>query len=230
LDDAVLSAWSVLTLSGEVTVVNVFAGVPETGVLRRCDRLVRAVDARTLVRNRLAEDRRALAMAARTPVNLTFLDEQYRDADPEPAELLAILAERISAARELHAPAGIRGHRDHQLVRDAAVELGLRAGVPVALYADLPYAAHYGWPAWVTGGEPDPALDPEVDWELALASVAVDRDKLAASAIRLDAQAAQAKLRALECYRTQFSLLNRGPLRLIDHPRVLPFEVRWVVS
>jgi hypothetical protein len=35
------------------------------------------------------------------------------------------------------------------------------------------------------------------------------------------------KLRALGCYRSRFSLLNRGPLGLLDHPRVLPFEVSW---
>jgi hypothetical protein len=115
-------------------------------------------------------------------------------------------------------------------VRDLALGLGRRAGIPVVLYADLPYAAHSGWPAWVTGDEPDEWLDPEVDWELALEAADVERERLTARAIRLDPRSADAKLRALACYRSQFSLLNRGPLRLIDHPRVLPFEVEWTLD
>jgi LmbE family N-acetylglucosaminyl deacetylase len=230
LDDAVLSAWAVLSRAGETTVVNVFAGVPSPGPPKRCDLLVRARDSRALVEARRAEDRDALATAGRTPVNLDFLDEQYRSVDPGPAELAAALAARVPQAAALHAPAGIRRHRDHEIVRDLALELGRRAGVPVVLYADLPYAAHYGWPAWVTGDEPDDSLDPEVDWELALEAADVSREHLVAKAIRLDADAVEAKRRALACYRSQFSLLNRGPLGLIDHPRVLPFEVEWAVD
>jgi len=230
LDDAVLSAWAVLTGPGEVAVVNVFAGLPAPGPPRRCDLLVRAGDSRALVEARRAEDREALARAGRFPLNLDFLDEQYRFVDPEPAELAAALAAHVPRAAALYAPAGIRRHRDHEIVRDLALRVGRQAGIPVLLYADLPYAVHYGWPAWVTDGEADDSLDPEVDWELALATADVDREHLVARAIRLDAETAEAKLRALACYRSQFSLLNRGPLGLIDHPRVLPFEVEWAVD
>jgi LmbE family N-acetylglucosaminyl deacetylase len=230
LDDAVLSAWSVLRGPGDVTVVNVFAGVPATSDPPRCDRLVRASDSRALVLERRAEDREALARAERTPLNLDFLDGQYRDADPGPRELSAAVAEVVPAAATLHAPAAIRGHRDHELVRDLAIELGRSAGIPVVLYADLPYAVHYGWPAWVTGDERQDHLDPEVDWELALASAAVARDALEPRVVRLGANEAAAKLGALRCYSSQFELLNRGPLGLLDHPRVLPFEVRWTVG
>lgn len=226
-DDAVLSAWSVLRASGELTVVNVFAGVPEVGLPRRADRLVRATDSRANVRARLAEDREALALAGRTALNLDFLDEQHRHTDPEAAELEADFTEQLPQASALYAPAGIRGDRDHELVRDVALDLGRRNRVPVVLYAELPQAAHYGWPAWVTGDEPDDSLDPEVDWELALGAAAVDRDTLVPAIARLEPPAAAEKLRALGCYRSRFSLLNRGPLGLLDHPRVLPFEVSW---
>ena len=227
LDDAVLSAWSVLREPGAVTVVNVFAGLPAPGAPRRCDLLVRAGDSRTLVEARRAEDREALALAGRVPVNLDFLDEQYRSADPDPSELEAAIGERVPRAAALHAPAGIRGHLDHEIVRDLALGLGRRAGIPVVLYADLPYAAHRGWPAWVTGDEPDEWLDPEVEWELALEAADVERGRLTPRALRLGPRAAEEKLRALRSYRSQFSLLNRGPLGLVDHPRVLPFEVEW---
>ena len=38
------------------------------------------------------------------------------------------------------------------------------AGIPVELYADLPYAVVYGWPHWVTGDPPDPHLDVDAYW------------------------------------------------------------------
>ncbi len=226
-DDAVLSAWSVLSAPGELTVVNVFAGVPDVGLPRRFDRLVRATDSRALVRARLAEDREALALAGRTQLNLDFLDEQHRHTDPEAAELEAELTEQLPHVSMLYAPAGIRGDRDHELVRDVALDLGRRNRVRVVLYADLPQAVHYGWPAWVTGDEPDESLDPDVDWELALGAAAVDRDSLVPAVARLEPPAAAEKLRALGRYRSRFSLLNRGPLGLLDHPLVLPFEVTW---
>jgi len=230
LDDAVLSAFAVLRRPGDVTVVNVFAGLPEPGPPPRWDRVLRASDSRELVQERIAEDREALAEMARAPVNLGFLDNQYRDGDPDTAELEAAVNEAAPRAAALHAPAGIRGHRDHELVRDLALALGRRDGIPVTLYAELPYAAYFGWPAWVTGDEPDERLDPEVDWEVALGGAPVDRDALAPRVIRLDPDAAEAKLRALRRYRTQFAALNRGPLGFVDHPRVLPFEVEWSVG
>jgi LmbE family N-acetylglucosaminyl deacetylase len=226
-DDAVLSAWSVLRAPGEVTVVNVFAGVPEVGLPRRSDRLIRATDSRAHVRTRLAEDREALALAERTALNLDLLDGQHRHTDPEPGELEAELVEQLPRASMLYAPAGIRGDRDHELVRDVVLDLGRRSRVPVVLYAEIPQAVHYGWPAWVTGDEPDESLDPEVDWELALGAAAVDRESLVPVVARLEPPVAAEKLRALACYRSHFSLLNRGPLGLLEHPHVLPFEVTW---
>jgi LmbE family N-acetylglucosaminyl deacetylase len=230
LDDAVVSAWSVLTGPGEVVVVNVFAGVPADGRPPRWDRVLRATDSRELVRARIAEDREALALAGRTPVNLDFLDAQYRDADPDLAELVAALAERVPRAAVLHAPAAIRGHRDHELARDAALRLANVHGIPVVLYADLPYAAYFGWPSWVTGDEPDELLDPEVDWEIALRGAPVARERLVPGFIRLDDDAVAAKRRAARTYRTQFAALNHGPIGVFDHPRVLPFEVAWTVQ
>jgi LmbE family N-acetylglucosaminyl deacetylase len=203
-DDAVLSAWSVLRAPGELTVVNVFAGVPDVGLPRRADRLVRATDSRVHVRARLAEVHEALALAGRTPLNLDFLDGQHRHTDPEAAELEAELTEQLPQASALYAPAGIRGDRDHELVRDVALDLGRRSRVPVVLYAELPQAVHYGWPAWVTGDEPDESLDPEVDWELALGAAAVDRDGLVPSVARLEPPAAAEKLQLVDGRRPRF--------------------------
>jgi LmbE family N-acetylglucosaminyl deacetylase len=227
LDDAALSAWSVLRGPGDVTVVNVFAGIPAPGTPPRWDRIVGATDSQALVRARLAEDRDALAMAGRRPVNLDLLDAQYRGEEPAPSEIASAITAAVQRASALYAPAGIGGHRDHELVRDLAFELCTQHGIPLTLYADLPYAARFGWPAWVTGDEPDDALDPEVDWEIALAAVPVERDWLVPSVVVLDPTEAEAKLRVLTAYRTQFPALNRGPLGLMDHPRVLPYELSW---
>jgi LmbE family N-acetylglucosaminyl deacetylase len=230
LDDAVLSAWSVLTGPAEVIVVNVFAGVPPDGPPPRWDRMLRATDSRDLVRARIAEDEEALALAGRTPVNLDFLDAQYRSGDPGPGAVETALADLIPQAAALHAPAAIGGHRDHELARELALGLGDRDAVPVSLYADLPYAARFGWPAWVTGEEPDERLDPEVDWELALEAAPVARERLVPAVTRLDESAVARKREAVRAYRTQFTALNQGPIGLLDHPRVLPFEVSWALE
>ena len=104
-DDAVLSCWTVLVRHDlDVIVVNVFARIPQRGILSEWDRgtislridrrlLVRARrlgrpdsaartprsrDSAWLVGRRIAEDRRALAAIGRAPVNLSLLDAQYR--------------------------------------------------------------------------------------------------------------------------------------------------------
>jgi hypothetical protein len=80
LDDAVLSAWSVLRRAGPVVVVNACDAVPPAGILGPYDRAKGAADSAEFARLRLAEDREALALAGREPVGLGFLDAQYRDA------------------------------------------------------------------------------------------------------------------------------------------------------
>ena len=81
-----LSCWHVLTQPGEVTVVNVFAGIP-TGLEEPAwwDRYTGAADSGERVRERIEEDRRALVASGRIPVNLDILDEQYRDGQPPPS-------------------------------------------------------------------------------------------------------------------------------------------------
>ena len=157
LDDAVLSCWSVLTGSREVVVVNVFSGIPEPGLLTPVDRLAGATDSATRMRERLAEDAEALALAGGEPIDLGFLDSQYRPVAGEPgaAEIVAALDGPVERASALFAPAGLSGNPDHLVVRELA--LGLAAGgYPTELYAEFPAAIRYGWPHWVTGDDPIP--------------------------------------------------------------------------
>ena len=136
----------------------------------------------------------------------------------------------MPAASLLYAPAGIGGHEDHVLVREIALDLGRRRGIGVRLYAELPYAIRFGWPAWVTGaaaGASDPA---ELDWDFYLGSLPLSRSALSAQVRRLDGGQMEAKLNAMRRYRTQFRLLNQSPFGVLEHPQVLPWEVAWSVE
>src|SRR4051794_4514624 len=97
-DDAVLSCWSVLVSASDVRVANVFTGSPAPGSLGPWDELVRAADSTSLMEQRIDEDRRALALAGRSPVNLGFLDNQHRGRarPPSNAELDAALRAAVA--------------------------------------------------------------------------------------------------------------------------------------
>ncbi len=112
------------------------------------------------------------------------------------------------------------GHVDHLACRDAALSTGL----PVTLYADLPYAIRAGWPAWVTGRPPRPHLVPEERWEEYLPAI-----DLTPRAVRLPPEEVALRERALRAYATQFDALNGGPLGLLVHPEIQGFEVHWDV-
>ena len=217
LDDAVLSAWC--DLPG-ATVANLCTAVPPAGVVGEFDRTKGAADGAAFMNARLAEDAAALALAGvESRLELGFLDAQYRDGPLDPDAIRGALPQ----ADRILAPAGLGGHTDHVAARDAA----LATGASVTLYADLPYAARVGWPAWVTGEAPRDHWIPEARWELFLADLP---GRLEPRAIALDAGQRAAKERALRTYETQFEVLNGGPVNRLLNPAVLGFEVRWDVS
>ena len=148
LDDAVLSAWSVLRGGGDVHVVNVCSGLPPDGLLSPWDRLTGATSSRVRMVERLAEDRVAMVRAGCEATALGFPEAQYRGCPLDSRTLRAGLERVLDGAVEAWVPAAIGGHDDHVQVRDAALQL-CRGGGPVPkLYADLPYAVKYGWPGW----------------------------------------------------------------------------------
>ena len=221
LDDAVVDCWSVLTAPGELNVVNVFTRVPPPGTTTHWDRIVGAADSADLMRRRIEEDRAALALAGRTPVNLDLLEYQQREDRREPtlAELDAQITAAVPAASRVHAPAVLGTlHPDHARIRAYALACAAR-GTPVELYADLPYAVVYGWPHWVTGEPRDPHLDVDAYWR--------ERPAGEPRVVRLDDGQAAAKLAAMRAYATQFPSLDRGPIGLLSNPRVHRFEVFW---
>ncbi len=227
-DDAVLDCWGLLTSGRQVTVVNLFAGVPPAGRLAPWDAITGATDSATRARERIAEDVRALARAGRTPVNLPLLDVQYRVAVPDPTleEIDHALCAAVTSASRVHVTAGIGGHLDHLLARRYGRML-LGAGLPVTLYADLPYCVLHGWPHWVDGTEADPHRNVDAFWLEFLKGVPELPGLRNAHVERLDDGAAAAKLVAMRCYETQFPGLDFGAGRLLSDPEIHRFEVCW---
>ena len=229
LDDAVLSCWRVLTAPAEVTVINVFAGSPSLSGPAWWDQLTRATDSAQRVRERVEEDRSALALAGRTPVNLELLDEQYRDPGQPIAPPTEKIAEAIEVGSEICAPAAFGGHPDHVLVRAAALELRAQ-GHAVSLYADLPHATLNGWPGWVLPGRGHHAKDDAAaSWERTLAATGIPVSEMTPNVYELAADTYAAKLRAVQTYTTQVHALAE----LMDYPmsdrRALGYEVVWML-
>jgi LmbE family N-acetylglucosaminyl deacetylase len=228
-DDAVLSAWSALTRPGEVLVVNVCAAVPPAGTLGDFDPVFGVTDSSALLEQRRAEDAEALATVGRTSRNLELLEVQYRTETFTPQLVRAAVENAIDAVGWICAPAGIGAHPDHVLVRDAALAIARETGIPISLYADLPYAIWAGWPHWVTGREPRPYLVPEARWRADLASMGVPDGALVPRPIALGNAEAARKLAAIRVYRSQFEALNAGPLARLTNPEVIGFELHWDV-
>lgn len=224
-DDAVLSLWHVLTGPDEVTVLNVFGGSPDGHPGDAWwDRLTGSEDSVERIRERHAEDREALELAGRAPENLGLLDGQYRTSAPDTADVAARVEAAVPAGARLLAPAALDDHRDHRLVREAALALGA-AGRAVALYADVPHCTTYGWPAWVTGAPSDPFLRPEAYWEHVTRDAGVDLAGCVPHVRRVEGPALAAKTEAVRRYRTQLPALEA--LWGATRPEVLGYEVVW---
>jgi LmbE family N-acetylglucosaminyl deacetylase len=223
-DDAVLSCWSVLREQRAVTVVNVFGGVPSANVpISWWDRLTGGRSASERALERRQEDAKALERIGCRPINLPFLGSEYRRGDQDAGPLLSVISPHVDRRTTVYAPAGIGQHPDHFAVRAAAVAL-LARGVPVTLYAELPYCCHYGWPHWVHGGkEPDPYLNITSDWERSLRHAEIMVAPDAALIRELSPEEQEAKLAAVRTYRTQYS----GIARLLAPDDALRFEVFW---
>ncbi len=230
-DDAVLSCWHVLASSGDVLVVNVFAGEPEAGTLGWWDRLAGASDSAVTVRARIEEDRQALALAGREAVNLPFLDGQYRESDQAPGEIVGALRGVLETGARIYAPASLGdGHRDHTAVRAAALALHAE-GADVALYADVPHATMYGWPRWVTGDRSSQGADrANQHWVSELLGTGIPPERMVAGTHRLSSKDRAAKLAAVRAYTSQIAPLQHGFGCSLQAPELLGLEVEWRLS
>jgi LmbE family N-acetylglucosaminyl deacetylase len=178
---------------------------------------------------RKAEDKRAALHARTQSAYLELLEVQYRGRDYAVSDVARAIASAVSGQRtRLVSPIGIGDHPDHLLVRDAS--LRLRAdGAEVAFYAELPYAARYGWPSWVTRESPGPYLDIDAYWEPHLLKIG-HQGSVTCSAHLLSPDEQRKKVAAVKEYRTQFTALNGGPLEVLTHPLIVPHEVTFQVA
>jgi LmbE family N-acetylglucosaminyl deacetylase len=103
----------------------------------------------------------------------------------------------------------------------------LRTGMPVTLYADVPYCVLHGWPHWVDGRAPQPNRDVDPFWLSFLDEVPEMPPLHSAHIERLDRDSADQKLEAMRCYETQFASLSYGARDLLADPAIHGFEVRW---
>jgi LmbE family N-acetylglucosaminyl deacetylase len=226
-DDAVLGCWGLLASERQLNVVNLFAGIPRGGRAGIWEAVMGVDDPAQRASGRMDEDALALARADRKPVNLPLLDDQYRRQmrSPSPGleDLDRAVTDEVQSASRVYVPAGIGSHPDHLLARRYGRML-LSGGMPVTLYAELPYCIFHGWPWWADGREPQPGRDVDVYWQSFLKDVPELPPLHSAVVEHLDPSSATAKLDAIGCYETS---LNYAARRLLSDPEFHGIEVRW---
>lgn len=219
MDDAVLSCSGKLMDKRQVDVVTVFTALPSESL--ECpvwDKLTGALNSRVRVIERRMEDHSALANFGIIPKHLNLLESQYQDR-PYTINDLQPLTALISDYAEVWLPAGIGLHPDHVLVRQAGlVAQGERE---VTLYADLPYAARFGWPSWLTGKKAHQFLD--VDrWYASQFHATGLKETFQVNVRNLDEQEQSVKMRAMAEYATQMPALAQ-----MYDPAILRYELYW---
>ncbi|MBC7645012.1 MAG: hypothetical protein H7123_07785 [Thermoleophilia bacterium] len=226
-DDAVLSCWTVLARPPASEVTSVYTGMPLEG---NPPRNLELLDPQCRVRsNGVVYAPLQRLQAVRWHSLQAPLLRSWLQPHPAPAsdEVIDTLAAALPAASVVYAPAAIGGHPDHVIVRDAAILL-VRHGVPVRLYADLPYCLRKGWPSFIKGGrvEHDAAIARQ--WDRALQTVpglyGRARD---ATVVRLTRDECGAKHATAARYLRQFGALNSGVARLLDDPESFAYELYW---
>lgn len=125
------------------------------------------------------------------------------------------------------ASAAVGAHPDHVQAEEATTAVARELGVPLSLYADVPYSVPSGWPPAVDGTPSEPHLRLAMAWEQALETTGLDLSGWSMSPRELDGGAREAKLAALACYATQMPALEQGSARIVTRERVLRFEVLW---
>ncbi len=141
-------------------------------------------------------------------------------------QIIERLEPHVAQAETVVFPAAIGGHPDHGVVRNIG-RWFLRAGAKVRFYADCRYSIRYGWPSWVTGGEPSLFLDQDVYLEQHLINGGLSLGSLEPEVACLEGPRLERKLAATAAYRTQVDALDSGPLRRVSNPELVCFEVVW---
>jgi LmbE family N-acetylglucosaminyl deacetylase len=251
-DDAVFSAFHVLTAGAAVEVIVIFAGIPGGGFVTGLDRSHGATESAAWVQRRLDEDAAVMRALSCRHLHLDFLDAQYRaecfpqlraaleadvtklipliNAHPEaradiPAIVDAILPD-LPSDSILYAPLGIGGHPDHVDVGHVAMQL-VERGWRVRLYADSPYFLRSGPPTWVTqvrNTEADRCVDE------ALTRLLPSEMPRRRSLERLTLDAAEAKIAMAKRYSTEFTFIDKDFNGIPSDPNLMRVEPYWEVG
>jgi LmbE family N-acetylglucosaminyl deacetylase len=233
LDDAALSASASLSGTG-ATILTVFAGMPPPGFeLSLWDRVTGAVTSAARQAARLEEDAQVMALLGARGCYLDEREVQYRAAGPEPGleRIAEQIAGQLNDAGEVWLPAAIGKHEDHIIAREAGLRAVRLAGLRnVVIYADYPYVITYGWPASISGRQPDPYLDAEpwLDHELGAAGIAASVST--AEVVTLSPAQRELKTKIINAYRSQASALSLRAEDLADRPAKLDYELYWRLS
>jgi len=231
LDDAVLSCFTRLSTEPTV-VVTVLGGAPaDTDLLAEYDRITGASSSRSRVFERVAEDQEALTGLATAVTRLPFLDAQYGDR-PSVREVADAVVINCQGADEVLFPAGLGGHVDHVLTRDAcllAASNGLFGSSRLIVYADYPYASeNAGWPRWVASGLAE-QFDPSDDWAGVMSVFTECGLSLTPKIMRLSDDQVANKLDRAQTYRSQFAPLD-GENGRVSGPANIRFELEFMVG
>ncbi len=264
-DDAVLSCWSILARDRNSTVVNVFTGAPPTDFTYWYDQLNGASSSATHMQQRCDEDRYALSVVDKSPIDLGMLERQYRlrpspwlhklfrhasllrfamlrlpflnsalyaVEPPDLNQMADAILRAVPDATSIWVPAGIGGHTDHMLVRQAGLLLAAR-GLKVRLYADMPYVLRFGWPAWLKGAGEHRLMDRASTYWASHFKGAIKPENVAKQAriVHLTPAERQHKAEAIRRYATQFESVGAGRMRgwLRQHD-ALDYEVYWEIN
>lgn len=142
LDDAVFNCWRTINeADDDVTVLGIFAGLPEAGTSRLWDRLCGQSNSRQMVLKRRQEDKLALLNTKASIIHLDFLDNQYRSELPKIEKIVSEIVNHSSKSATFLAPLScshLWRHPDHTLVAQAALALK-KSGRAVSFYPDSPY-------------------------------------------------------------------------------------------
>ena len=216
LDDAVLSAAGRL-MARDAHVITVCAGIPpEHADLSAWDADSGARTAASRARERLHEDDAALAVVGATTSRLGELGQHYRGAPYDVDRVADQLVPMLADVTEVWLPSGIGGHGAHEgTSRAGLAAVAVTRPDEVHLYADLPYALAFGWPAREDG------LDVE------LRRLGHDPAQLSSSTRRLDDDEQGRKQRAVRCYRTQLGLLGMSADGRFADPSADRLELSW---
>ena len=219
IDDAVFSCWHLIT-QPDVTVVNVFAGVPPKGTNTLWDRCCGESDSAVMMQKRKKENDLVLKSRSIAFLNLDYLDRQYRLNDLDLDEIANRIHEGFKGNFEFYAPiaAGVFWrHPDHLALREVG-QLLLRKGRKVSFYADIPYMQ---MPMDLDGGYAK-RMNRRASKLLKLS--------LVSEITKLEPEEQELKRQAMQQYISQYKMTNLTSLKTLSRKANLAKEVTFGIK